>query len=39
VKYDTRVTLGRDIADVEAETVERRFEELEQQGRDCRHPR
>ena len=34
VKYDTQVTLGRDIADIEAETVERRFEELERQGRD-----
>lgn len=39
VKYDSQVTLGRDIAGVEAETVERQFEEPGQWSRNRRHPR
>jgi N-methylhydantoinase A len=34
VKYDNQVTISRDIAAVEAEAVERRFEDLERRGRD-----
>lgn len=34
VKYDNQVTISRDIVDVETETVERQFDDLEQQGRD-----
>jgi N-methylhydantoinase A len=34
VKYDNQVTISRNIAGVEAEAVERRFEDLERRGRD-----
>lgn len=34
VQYDYQVTLSRDITDVDGETVDERFDELEQRGRE-----